>query len=138
MSYAGDLSPADTYAALAADPESVLVDVRTRPELAFVGAPDLRSIGKQLIAIEWQTFPAGTVNSAFVDELRSAGVVESQSVYFLCRSGGRSRAAAQLATQAGFEAAYNVDEGFEGGVDAEGHRGTASGWKAAGLPWAQG
>ncbi|MEM7686023.1 MAG: rhodanese-like domain-containing protein, partial [Pseudomonadota bacterium] len=31
----------------------------------------------------------------------------------------------------------NVAEGFEGDLDADGHRGTINGWKAHGLPWRQ-
>ena len=45
--------------------------------------------------------------------------------------------AAQAAQAAGFPHSYNVADGFEGPVDAEGHRGTQAGWKASGLPWRQ-
>ena len=38
---------------------------------------------------------------------------------------------------AGFPHAFNVADGFEGPVDAEGHRGHVAGWKAEGLPWRQ-
>jgi rhodanese-related sulfurtransferase len=58
-------------------------------------------------------------------------------VLFICRSGGRSHNAAMLALQAGFSECYNVLEGFEGDRDAEGHRSTKGGWRAAGLPWTQ-
>ena len=46
--------------------------------------------------------------------------------------------AAGMATQAGFANCYNVLEGFEGDRDANGHRNTVGGWRAAGLPWVQG
>lgn len=136
--YAGDVSPEDAYAALVDDPDAVLVDVRTHPELVYVGFPDLAGIGKRLVAVEWQSYPQGTQNPSFVEDLRRAGVGEDQSVYFLCRSGARSRAAAMLATAAGFTNAYNIGPGFEGVVDERGHRGTRNGWKASGLPWRQG
>jgi rhodanese-related sulfurtransferase len=45
-------------------------------------------------------------------------------------------AAAKAATAAGLGPAYNVLEGFEGGLDSEGHRGR-TGWRARGLPWRQ-
>jgi rhodanese-related sulfurtransferase len=32
---------------------------------------------------------------------------------------------------------YNVANGFEGQIDAAGHRGTLNGWKAEDLPWRQ-
>jgi rhodanese-related sulfurtransferase len=64
-------------------------------------------------------------------------VGEGTSIYFVCRSGVRSIAAAEAATAAGLGPAYNVLEGFEGPHDAAGHR-TVAGWKVAGLPWKQG
>ncbi len=42
------------------------------------------------------------------------------------------------AQAAGFPHVYNVADGFEGGVDAQGHRGVVAGWKAEDLPWKQG
>ena len=45
-------------------------------------------------------------------------------------------AAAEAASGAGYARAYNVTEGFEGPLDADGHRGRR-GWRAAGLPWRQ-
>jgi rhodanese-related sulfurtransferase len=136
--YAGDVTPQEAYQALIDDQDAVLVDVRTHPELVYVGFPDLAGIGKRLVAVEWQSYPQGQQNPNFVDELRRAGVEESNTVYFLCRSGARSRAAAMLATAAGYENAFNIGAGFEGGVDERGHRGTRNGWKASGLPWRQG
>ena len=56
---------------------------------------------------------------------------------FICRSGARSRAAAEAMTDVGYRSCYNVAEGFEGQVDAERHRGRKAGWKAADLPWTQ-
>ncbi len=136
--YAGDVTPKEAFDGLGASANAVLVDVRTQPELVFVGTPDLSEIGKSLVVVEWQTQPPGAQNDQFVDQLKAAGVDDSMPVYFLCRSGARSRAAATLATAAGYEEAYNVDAGFEGVVDAEGHRGTTNGWKASKLPWRQG
>ena len=52
-------------------------------------------------------------------------------------TGARSLAAGQAAQAAGFPHAFNVADGFEGPVDAEGHRGSVAGWKADGLPWRQ-
>ena len=136
MTYAGDISPTDTFAALQADPQAVLVDVRTSAEWAYVGVPDLARVGRDAILIEWVTYPGGARNDNFVDQLREAGIAEGQSVYFLCRSGVRSKHAAAAATAAGMGPAYNILEGFEGPHDAHQHRAVA-GWKVAGLPWRQ-
>jgi rhodanese-related sulfurtransferase len=136
MGYAGDVDPAHTYAGLQADADAVLVDVRTSAEWAYVGLPDLSQIGKRVIPVEWQHFPDGALNADFVEQLREAGVDEGAPIYFLCRSGARSAAAAKAATAAGLGPAYNVSDGFEGPLGDDGHR-AVTGWKAAGLPWRQ-
>jgi rhodanese-related sulfurtransferase len=136
LGYAGDVDPADAYAGLQADADAVLVDVRTTAEWTYVGVPDLTQIGKRVIPLEWQRFPDGTLNGSFVEQLRGAGVGEGAPIYFLCRSGARSAAAAKAATTAGLGPAYNVSDGFEGPLGHDGHR-TVTGWKAAGLPWRQ-
>jgi len=137
MSYAGDVSPEDAYAALQDDADAVLVDVRTAAEWAYVGLPDLSGLGKQVVTIEWQSFPSGAHNGAFPGQLRDCGIAQDTPLYFLCRSGVRSTAAAELASAHGLGPAYNIRDGFEGPHDRLGHRSVA-GWKAAGLPWRQG
>ena len=137
MSYAGDVTPAEAYAAVTGGEDAVLVDVRTRAEWTFVGVPDLSAPGGALVLAEWSTYPDGNVNERFIDEVREAGLVPGRPVYLLCRSGVRSRSAAEALTAAGLGPAYNVAEGFEGPHDGNGHR-TVSGWKNAGLPWRQG
>jgi rhodanese-related sulfurtransferase len=137
MSYAGDTTPAEAFARLRDVPGVTLVDVRSQVELAFVGLPDLGLVGKDVIRVEWQRFPDGAINDRFVEELASAGLDQTDPVLFLCRSGARSAAAAEVATRAGYRQAYNMAEGFEGPLDASGHRGTTGGWKVAGLAWRQ-
>jgi rhodanese-related sulfurtransferase len=137
MNYAGNVEPLEAYAALQADTDAVLVDVRTSAEWSYVGLPDLSPIGKRVIPLEWQRFPDGALNTGFVEQLREAGIAEGAPIYFLCRSGVRSAAAAGVATAAGLGPAYNVSDGFEGPLDHDGHR-TVAGWKIAGLPWRQG
>lgn len=140
MSYAGDVTPRQTWDALASDPNAQVVDVRTRPEWTFVGMPQLSETGREVIPLEWQVYPTMQVDTAFADkleaELERRGVPADASIYFLCRSGARSAAAAGAMTARGWTA-YNIAGGFEGNPDADGHRGTMEGWKADGLPWRQ-
>ena len=121
-------------------PRSPLVDVRTRAEWTSVGIPDLASVGKRPVLVEWQTFPDQTVDPRFAErlagELKALGVGPDDDLFFICRSGSRSRAAAEAMAAAGYRA-YNVGGGFEGPLDDERHRGSVVGWKAAGLPWQQ-
>lgn len=136
MTYAGDLTPTDAWRALESNPDAVLVDCRTQAEWNFVGVPDLDPIGKATVFVEWVTFPDGQPNSRFVEQLRDAGITDSNEVIFLCRSGHRSIGAAEAATAAGIAKAYNVLDGFEGGLDTQDRRGGA-GWRAENLPWRQ-
>jgi rhodanese-related sulfurtransferase len=132
-----NVPPVRVWEALQNESKAQLVDVRTDAEWNFVGLADLSSVGKQVLAIQWQVYPTMERNAAFTELLIEAGFTPEHHIYFICRSGQRSLAAAQAAQAAGFPYAYNVAEGFEGGVDAAGHRGTATGWKAEGLPWRQ-
>ena len=139
-SYAGDITPLEAWKLLSDNPNAVLVDVRTDAEWRFVGVPDLSSLGRDVVFIEWNT-TNGTYNENFADDLRgsvpSAQGEGERPVIFLCRSGNRSIGAAEVATEAGITPAYNVLDGFEGHLNASGHRGE-TGWRAIGLPWKQG
>ena len=128
LSYAGALLPAEAHALMRKGAK--LVDVRTGAELHFVGSVP----GSE--AIEWNTYPEGQRNPAFL-ELLGEAARKDETVMFLCRSGVRSHHAATVATEAGWTDAYNILEGFEGDKDAAGHRNVAGGWRKAGLPWVQ-
>jgi rhodanese-related sulfurtransferase len=132
-----NVSPQQTWQALQADEQAQLVDVRTDAEWQFVGLPDMSTAGKQPVLIPWQVYPTMQMNAAFVQHLRDAGLTPDHKIYFLCRSGARSAAAASAAIAAGFPHAFNIADGFEGPPDAQGHRGQVAGWKADGLPWRQ-
>ncbi len=135
--YAGDVTPDQAWKILEEHPAAVLVDCRTQPEWMFVGVPDLGKLGKKVALIPWQVFPSMQVNPEFGKQVKAAGGKEDAPVLFLCRSGARSKAAAQALSGQGFERAYNVTGGFEGALDGTRHRGAREGWKVAGLPWVQ-
>jgi rhodanese-related sulfurtransferase len=136
VSYAGNITPHETWKLLSEDPEAVLVDCRTDAEWRFVGIPDLSSLGRDVVFVEWDRTD-GQRNGNFIADLTAAGVTPGErAVIFLCRSGNRSRGAATAATEAGIAPSYNVLDGFEGQLDEYGHRGNG-GWRAVGLPWRQ-
>ncbi|HVP86254.1 MAG TPA: rhodanese-like domain-containing protein [Rhizomicrobium sp.] len=135
--YAGDVSPADAWAALKSDPAAQLVDVRTTAEWNFVGLPDLAGANREVQLIEWQAYPTMAPNPEFVAQVSAGNPDKNAPIYFLCRSGARSRSAAIAMTRAGYTRAYNIAGGFEGDLNAERHRGAHNGWKASGLPWRQ-
>jgi rhodanese-related sulfurtransferase len=138
----GSVSVQETWARLKSDAGSVLIDVRTGAEWAFVGLPDLSSLGKRPVLVEWQDFPGGQLNVAFVDRLAemltAIGANKDNELFFMCRSGSRSLSAARAMAAAGYARCRNVADGFEGPLDPNRHRGTLGGWKARGLPWVQG
>jgi len=131
LPYRGALTPAEAYEVWRNAPGAKLVDVRTRAEWDYVG----RIPGA--VQIELLTYPGNRPNAEFMAELADHAD-KMAPVLFICRSGGRSHNAAQLAHQAGYTESYNVLEGFEGDRDAQGHRNTTGGWRFAGLPWTQG
>jgi rhodanese-related sulfurtransferase len=128
LGYAGALLPAEAHKLMQAGAK--LVDVRTKPELLYVG----KVPGS--LAVEWQTYPGNRENPEFLAEL-AAVVPKNAPVMFMCRSGARSHSAAEAATRAGWREAYNVLEGFEGDKDSSQHRSSVGGWRKAGLPWTQ-
>jgi len=126
--YAGDVSPELAWHWVQSG-EAVLVDVRSDAERAWVGfVPEAKPLA-------WKQWPVVDVNPEFdagIQTIASAGL----KIVLLCRSGVRSVAAAQRATQLGIEA-FNILEGFEGDPDPHAHRGNLGGWKLRGLPWRQ-
>jgi glyoxylase-like metal-dependent hydrolase (beta-lactamase superfamily II)/rhodanese-related sulfurtransferase len=126
--YAGDVSPQLAWAWVQAG-EAELVDVRTDAERAWVGfVPDAH-------ALAWKQWPGMAMNPEFDASIQTLGA-GGKKLVLLCRSGVRSIAAAQRATELGVQA-YNILEGFEGDPDANAHRGLTGGWRVRGLPWRQ-
>ncbi len=141
-SQAVNVPVATAWSRLGETEDSVLIDVRTRAEWAYVGVPDLSTISKQAILVEWQFFPDARPNGAFVEDLSEQlsrlGATKDSELFFICRSGARSLLAAQAMLNVGFKRCFNVAEGFEGPLDDKRHRGSRAGWKAQALPWVQG
>jgi rhodanese-related sulfurtransferase len=135
--YVGDVAPATAWRILSERKDAVLVDVRTQAEWNYVGLPDLDSIAKKPALLEWQGFPGMQPNPEFVSALSGAIANKETPLLFICRSGARSAAAAKAMTAAGYSTCLNVADGFEGPLDTQAKRGSAGGWKAAGLPWRQ-
>lgn len=131
LPYGGALTPTEAYYLMQHMPQAVLVDVRSAAEWQFVGmVPNAH-------CVEWKTFPGMQPNPRFLDALAHE-VPADATLMMMCRTGARSDEAARAASQAGFQAVYNVLEGFEGDKDGASQRGRINGWKARGLPWVQG
>lgn len=128
LPYAGALTPQEAFEILQAGPKALLVDVRTQAELDLVGRVPAA------LNVEWAFYPGMAANPDFASLLQQQ-VDKSLTVIFMCRTGGRSHNAAVLAKQLGYNAAYNMLEGFEGEANSLKQRTLINGWKHAGLPW---
>ena len=126
--YAGNVPPELAWQWLQSG-EAVFVDVRTDAEREWVGKVP------GAVAVAWKQWPGMALNANFDAQLLAA-VPQGRKVVLLCRSGVRSVVAAQRATSLGLQA-YNILEGFEGDVNANGQRGQLGGWRQRGLPWHQ-
>ncbi len=129
LPYSGSVPPRLAWELFSAG-EALLVDVRTGEERHFVGHVPAS------LHVPWATGTGMTRNPRFVRELE-AKTGKNATVLLLCRSGKRSAQAAEAAAKAGFTRVFNVTEGFEGEIDAQGHRGGGDGWRFRGLPWVQ-
>ncbi len=125
--YAGDISALQAWEMLKGEKGATLIDVRTPEEWLEVGKPDLTSLEKKPYFISWRINPGYSINDDFVAQLEFRAKDKDQKIFFMCKGGGRSREAAAAATAAGYDKAYNIENGFE----AEG------GWKFSQLPWRQ-
>ncbi|MDE5445815.1 rhodanese-like domain-containing protein [Bradyrhizobium sp. CSA207] len=131
-----ELSPGEAWTKMVGSPLVKLIDVRTEAEWKYVGEPDVETLGAALVKISWQLSPDMRVNSEFLNQLREA-VGADDTLLFMCRSGGRSLAAAKAARGCSIKQSYSIAGGFEGDLDENGHRGNKAGWKYQGLPWRQ-
>lgn len=133
LGYAGSVPPLAAWQ-LVQQQRAVLVDVRSAEERHFVGhVPGS-------IHVPWATGTALTRNPRFVRELEARLATHGGKdavALLLCRSGKRSVLAAQAAEAAGFRHVFNVQEGFEGELDAQQQRGHGDGWRYHQLPWVQ-
>jgi len=138
------LTAEDTHRALSARPGHVFIDVRSRAEFDLVGHPV--SADKNIPFMFHNTLKYDAAKGSYgwsrnpefvarVDALMAReGRGKDDPVFVMCRSGGRSAAAAEALAEAGYTRVYSVVDGFEGGKDDSGAR-SVSGWRNAGLPW---
>ena len=133
------LTAKQAWQLLQEEPRAVLVDIRSTMEFLFVGHP------ASALHVPWIDEPEWTVNPHFVTDVRKVmlggatahGDIDGAPVILICRSGKRSIDAGSALLEAGFSRVYHVDEGFEGELDENHHRGSLGGWRYHGLPWEQ-
>lgn len=127
ISYRGLLLPEEAWTLSQEDPLAKLVDIRTGEELNLIG----RVPGA--LEIQWKLYPDWRLNPDFLVQVKEQ-LAPADHILLLCRSGIRSREAAEFLAEHGFRNSFNVLEGFEGDKNAANQR-VVAGWKARGLPW---
>lgn len=137
MEYKRNLLPKMAIDRLNANPEAVLIDVRTSAEYKYVGFPE------NSILIPWFDEPdLNSDPSAFCEavnnHLSDRSDILSTELILICRSGFRSNEALKCLQSNGFTCVSHVASGFEGDLDENDHRGNLNGWRNDGMPWSQG
>jgi len=131
------------------DPGVVLLDIRSRSEVAFVGLP-IR-VDVHIPYMDMPMFPeydperrtyALEINPDFPQVFRAwaedGRLGPDSPIIVMCRSGTRSARAADLLAEMGYSHVYTMVDGFEGDRAAEGPEAgqrVVNGWRNAGLQW---
>lgn len=136
------ISAQEAFELLKNDQNSALIDVRTFEEFNFVGFVDPASFDGRMILLPWQLYPEMEENLDFAHNLTKSLAqlslpIDKACLFFICRTGARSNAAAEFALNSGYENPHNILHGFEGDLNSGSHRGLVNGWKASNLPWRQ-
>lgn len=137
------ISATDAFDLLQKDKNSALVDVRTFEEFNFVGTANSTEFDGRMILAPWKLTVAMQENPTFATNLEEmlkklfGNKSKETQLFFICRTGGRSDAAARFCNNLGYTNCFNITGGFEGELDPSEHRGQMNGWKAEKLPWKQ-
>jgi len=101
----------DAFELLSKNIDSYLIDTRSDLEWKTTGIPDLSSINKETILINWGPI----LDKSFFEQYKKFLIIrfnQNDSLFFICRSGSRSLMAAQFAVKFGFKNSFNIYDGF--------------------------
>ena len=108
------------------NPKCVLLDVRTKEEWDTIGKPNGAKITLKTYFLSIQFGNERIFNENFVQEFKNLNIGQDHEILTMCRSGGRSQAAAELLTRENYTCS-NISDGFEGNQENVG-------WKECDLP----
>ena len=120
------LASKDIKSYLMAEPNSVLLDVRTKEEWEMIGKPDGDKIGLKTYFLSIQFGIERIFNENFVQEFKNLKINQDKNILITCRSVARSQFAAELLTKENYTC-VNISDGFEGNQENVG-------WKKCDLP----
>jgi rhodanese-related sulfurtransferase len=129
------------------DPAQIkIVDVRSPEEYSLIGHPPMaHNIPFMLYGEKWYAPPKEKGKRAMAPNPDFSAQIKKKfktgdTLFLICRSGGRSARAVNVLAKAGFKKVYTVTDGFEGSVVKDsgsvfyGKR-MLNGWKNSGAPW---
>jgi len=138
-----DVDSEYAHACAVEDSNCYILDVRTKAEWRWVGHPGINkeSEGAELegkvVNISWLIMKRNQLvtNERFLRHVNKEfrRVRDEVELITMCRSGVRSRAAAEALEAAGYYV-KNMTHGFEGDRDENGYR-TENGWKVEDFPY---
>lgn len=140
-----DVTPTEAYELATTDPNVFILDVRTAAEWVWVGHPGPNKLAEgeelagKVINISYKVEKKGELilNKKFVRDVKRFLEDNPDAILIsMCRSGGRSVAAAELLEEEGYYNILNMLTGFQGGKseDGRGYR-TKNGWVVDGKPY---
>ena len=95
------------------NPKCVLLDVRTKEEWDTIGKPNGEKIGLKTYFLSIQFGDERIFNENFIQEFKNLNIGQDHEILTMCRSGGRSQAAAELLTKENYTCS-NISDGFLG------------------------
>lgn len=120
-----------------------ILDCRTPEEYAFVGHASMAyNVPGRFFAYKFdneKNAPVMIDNPDFLKEVNMK-FKPDDTIFVMCRSGGRSAESVNILAKAGFKNVFNIIDGFEGdtikdpGSYFDGKR-MRNGWKNSGAPW---
>ena len=120
------LASKDIKSYLMAEPNSALLDVRTKEEWGTIGKPDGEKIGLKTYFLPIQFGNERIFNENFIQEFKNLNIGQDHEILTICKSGGRSQAVAELLARENYTCS-NISDGFEGNQENVG-------WKKCDLP----
>jgi len=107
------------------NPNSVLIDVRSKDEWENVGKPNGNKIDLEIYFLSIKSIK-GEINQNFIEEFKNLKIDRGKEILVMCKSGSRSLFASNLLIKEEYNC-INISDGFEGNDQN-------NGWKNTGLP----
>jgi len=106
-----NIKATDAFDFLSKKDNSHLIDTRSDIEWKSTGIPDLSSINKETNLINW----GPVLDQTFFEQYKKFLLIkfnQTDTLFFICRSGSRSLMATEFAIKYGYKNSFNIYEGF--------------------------